>query len=94
MFQSLIALNDQKGLKRWLFHAHSGERQVYLTLERGKKHPVLRTNGVKAYDALTFAVGKVIKSITIRDFTSEREINQKFEMFAQGLLGMGELNRN
>lgn len=88
MFKSLIALNDQNGLKRWLFHAHSGERQVYLTLERGKKHPVLRTNGVKAYDCLTFAVGKVVKSVTIKDFTCEREVSQKFEVFAQGLLGV------
>ena len=90
MFKSLIAFNDQKGLKRWLFHAHSGERQVYLTLERGKRHPILRTNGLRAYDCLTFAAGKVVKSVTIKDFSCEREVRQKFEVFTQGLL-IGEL---
>lgn len=86
MFTSLIKFYANDGLNKYLFHAHVGTKQVYLTLERGKIHPVLRTNGVRAYDRLTFPVGKVVKSVTLRDFDNAKAVEDAFTLFASGVL--------
>lgn len=85
MFKSLIKFYANDGLSKYLFHAHVGTKQVYLTLERGKIHPVLRTNGVKAYDSLTFPVGKVVKSVTVRDFDNAKAVEDAFSLFVSGI---------
>lgn len=86
MFKSLIKFYANDGLSKYLFHAHVGTKQVYLTLERGKIHPVLRTNGVRAYDHLTFPVGKTLKSVTIRDFDNAQAVENAFTLFVSGVL--------